>query len=1288
MNAENTTCLTCGTPISTEVLGGKCPACLRKVALAEPTLPEDTIEASRLSRRPSSWEPPLVEDVEALLPRAFYTVESFVGRGGMGAVYKGTQTVLKRPVAIKIMRQDQAVDAEFRLRFLREAQMLARLSHPGIVNVIDCGEAGPDMLFIAMEFVDGANLMEVIRSGGVSEARALTVMKQVCEALQFAHTHGIVHRDIKPSNIILMRDGRIKLADFGLATQMEPEEGEEANADHAAGTPAYAAPEQFAAGQSVDQRADIYSLGVMIYQMLTGELPHGDWKPPSQAVAIDPAWDKIISQALQPLPQDRLSAAEAMQEMLSRISPLSGEQIRRRKARPLMLAALLVSLAVIGWLVMGKSSRDKNYPSPKSWTDTTPELRATAARYHFGQMRDQRLDILEDAFFDIADRREFSDVAVRVTCTGCVWLGLRGTLNQYYVGYVRPDGDASISITNSETEPVKFALGKSHDPAKEYELVFAAQGGKTRLWLDGREILSFEDASLKQGRICLGAIVSPDPKVRASILRLEYATLGGAPQPEPPQRPDFKPAPGSIADVLTSPEFKWTAPENLGPGINAEGKDASPHLSPDSLILTFASERNQSRRFYECLRDHTDAAFGAPREISEVGGWPCTPWITPDRRTLVYMNPGGPGNKGSSQDLYMRQRAAEKDPWGPVVNLDSVNYLGHDQSPCLSSDGLTLYFGSLRSGGQGGHDMWKATRKTLDAPFGGITNLGPTINTWIQERDMHLCSDDRTLLFVRQHNEGTVSTSVLHMAVPGVSGGYHVQPLDVPFQGMMVDPCLSHDGRALLFAWKGPAGSGDLDLWQMRRVPKDEVVTTTQPALATVETPFANTLGMRFVPVPVTGGDTDRQRVLFGVWETRVQDYAVFVKATGRAWQPAPFEQGPTHPAVNVSWDDAQAFCRWLTVRERKSGTISENEHYRLPLDREWSCAVGIGELEPPTATPWGKHGGLPDVFPWGLEWPPPADAGNFRGEECLPPPGATPASTLVVIRGRRDPFIHTAPVGSFAPGPCGLLDLSGNASEWCEEWHHPERRDVRALRGGDHLLNDGDHATAAARVASPPETGYSATGVRVVLGQGAGPDLKALLEHVPAVKPSAPPPAYPWSAQWTDITGSFKKQVLDGAWGTVEDDLIHITTAGLRPLENNRVFGDVALRVVFQGCLKANVRCLHSLRCVAAVEHVTDSGELIAAVFRKDEKLGLATGFPVFKLPLGREFDLQKDHELVVSVVGTHLSVWLDGRLIHATDGAAPASGSLALTFQPPALLSGAIARVRKVEYAELKQP
>lgn len=420
------------------------------------------------------------------------------------------------------------------------------------------------------------------------------------------------------------------------------------------------------------------------------------------------------------------------------------------------------------------------------------------------------------------------------------------------------------------------------------------------------------------------------------------------------------------------------------------------------------------------------------------------------------------------------------------------------------------------------------------------------------------------------------------------------------------------------------------------------------------------------------------------------------MKATGRAWPPPPFEQGPTHPAVNVSWDDAQAFCRWLTASERKAGTISDNEHYRLPLDREWSCAVGIGDLEPPTASPWGKHGGLPDVFLWGREWPPPSDAANFSGEECLPPPGAKTANVPVIIKGRRDPFVHTAPVGSFRPGPFGLLDLSGNVREWCEEWYHEDRQEMRVLRGGDFTLNDGDHSMSAARLGCPPALQTPSTGVRIVLGPGAGPDVKGLIDAPPPLppatttpKPPKPPTSaplsYPKPSKWTDLTESFKQQVLTGSQGKFENGMIHVTKGGSFPLENNRVIGDVAVRVVLQGCVKVVLRKAHPLSYIASMELLPAGGGVRAALFQYDEARKTTSGFYSLNATLDAGFRLDADHEIVFTAVGERLCYWLDGKLVHTVEAKATMRGALALSFQEPPSLPDGFARIRKVECAVL---
>ncbi len=263
---------------------------------------------------------PTPEELTALLPVGTYKVESFLNQGGMGTIYKATQIRLKRPVAIKIMHRDMGKDYDFETRFEREAQSMAKLNHPNIVNVIDFGEAGSEYLYIVMELIDGVDLMELIRSGQMTQEMAFGLLPQICDALQFAHEHGIIHRDIKPSNIMLTNCGRVKIADFGLAKRSDTEFSFLTRPGTGMGTPDYAAPEQFDPNAPIDHRADIYSLGVMIYQMITGLLPRGSWKPPSERGLVSPQWDKIISRAMQSDPADRYQQASDVKTDISSIA--------------------------------------------------------------------------------------------------------------------------------------------------------------------------------------------------------------------------------------------------------------------------------------------------------------------------------------------------------------------------------------------------------------------------------------------------------------------------------------------------------------------------------------------------------------------------------------------------------------------------------------------------------------------------------------------------------------------------------------------------------------------------------------------------------------------------------------------------------------------------------------------------------------------------------------------------------------------------------------------------------
>lgn len=179
---------------------------------------------------------------------------------------------------------------------------------------------------------------------------------------------------------------------------------------------------------------------------------------------------------------------------------------------------------------------------------------------------------------------------------------------------------------------------------------------------------------------------------------------------------------------------------------------------------------------------------------------------------------------------------------------------------------------------------------------------------------------------------------------------------------------------------------------------------------------FVNSLGMEFIMVPGT-------KVLFGIWDTRVEDYRAYAEAgkgVNGDWKRVGFKQGEDHPVVKVNWSDAEAFCAWLTQKERSEGRIRQDQEYRLPANKEWSVAVG------------------PGTYPWGDAWPPPKGAGNYSPTY------------------QTDDFEHTSPVGSFKPNQYGLYDMGGNVWQWCEDWFRVGMNDAAVASGLSWFNDDG----------------------------------------------------------------------------------------------------------------------------------------------------------------------------------------------------------------------------------------
>jgi hypothetical protein len=366
---------------------------------AEPTVPITSRQGSAARWR---WQAPSVEQLQEMLPN--YEVLEIVGQGGMGAVYKGRQKSLRRTVAIKILPMD-ASDDETRLaeRFKNEAYTLAQMSHPGIVNVFDFGETSEGLLYFVMEFVDGTDVSQMIQAGGrLAQDQALRIISHICEALEYAHQNGVIHRDIKPANVLINRQGQVKVADFGLAKVHDSALTHALTRSNTAmGTPDYVAPEVLTPGMAADHRADLYAVGVMLYQMLTGEVPRGMFKLPSQKVPeVDIRIDEIICKAMEQDREERYQTAGDVRRAVEEIQtpPLAkadprdspalplpvAEPPKARSKRGVYVAVAGAVLVVVGALLVGEN--DVNHKAAPSLPETVAPGAAPKAQAALSNM--------------------------------------------------------------------------------------------------------------------------------------------------------------------------------------------------------------------------------------------------------------------------------------------------------------------------------------------------------------------------------------------------------------------------------------------------------------------------------------------------------------------------------------------------------------------------------------------------------------------------------------------------------------------------------------------------------------------------------------------------------------------------------------------------------------------------------------------------------------------------------------------------------------------------------------
>lgn len=331
-------------------------------------------------------------DLAPLFPG--YEIEGLIATGGMGAVYGAIQKSLERAVAIKILPQEFTRDEAFHSSFEAEAKAMARLNHPNLIGVYDFGEAA-GLLYIIMEYAAGQSLHHSAHGIAIDPAEVIRLVTGICHGLAHAHENGIIHRDIKPSNVLLDLNANPKIGDFGLA---RPADRQIQAGEEIFGTPHYTAPEVVSSPSLVDQRADIFSVGVILHELLTGRLPAEDHRTASAISMCDPRFDAIIRRATDPLPARRYaSALEIINELhtiattvgpkvLRTVPAVAKPHVRRGKAKSLrhskksstgpivVIILFLAGIAVLGvkHYALQKSADKEAAPPPEAVVPPAP----------------------------------------------------------------------------------------------------------------------------------------------------------------------------------------------------------------------------------------------------------------------------------------------------------------------------------------------------------------------------------------------------------------------------------------------------------------------------------------------------------------------------------------------------------------------------------------------------------------------------------------------------------------------------------------------------------------------------------------------------------------------------------------------------------------------------------------------------------------------------------------------------------------------------------------------------
>jgi len=1048
-----------------------------------------------------------------------YVVLDKIGQGGMGQVYRARHCRMNREVALKVLPSTFMKSQDAVKRFQREVEAAARLNHANVVTAHDADESdGLHFLVMEyVKGSDLSDLVR--DKGPLPLGRAIEYTVQAAKGLEYAHGKGVVHRDIKPSNLLLDSEGTVKILDMGLARFEQKVGGDDTTQEarmtqtgQMMGTVDYVSPEQAMNARAADQRSDIYSLGCTFFYLLTsrpvygGEslterlMAHSTKEIPSLCkrrkdvpAAIDKIFQKMVAK----------EASDRYQSMRDVIADLEGCHL-------VLLEKGAAALEKVPEPVrpaqeeLHQASHPTHSPRSGALADTLSRSavkRPRTPQARTGVTFDKRQIIIASVAAGIVLLLLLATVLILRTPKVTIVIQIDEanavvSVDDGKLQFTTTEANQTIELKLKKGEHTVTVTKDGYEPYTRQLLVKRGQAETIRIDLATASIRETSGAAATTAEP--PATAGP-PDAATLLSRWSFSdpvNLGPTVNSS-----DTEGSPHLSADGLTlyfastrsggqggrdlwmckrmNAAEPFGEPVNLGPQVSSSEGDTGPAVSSDGLTLLFASLRpggQGGNDLWMCTRELASEPFAEPINLGPIvnsDNHDSDPTLSADGLTLLFHS-GRPGGEGGN-DLWMCTRASSSESFSEPVNLGpTVNRSDFDSSPFLSSDGLSLLFESDRPGGQGATDLWICARRLPSKPFGQSVNLGPIVNSLGEDASPVFSADGQTLFFASNRPGGHGSydlwmTRIEQRGGPtaphAVAGLPKGAPTPKPGQAppLAVAPFDATQARGHQQAWADYLGvpverevrlPGGEELTLMLIPPGEFLMGSTaeeQAKFLEEAKPAKNQMAIDQVR---SEGPQHRVRITrpfyLGKYEVSQVQWQAMMGSN-----PSKFKDNPSHPVVQVSWDDIQPFLTKLN-----EGALAEEMKFALPTEAQWEYACRAG-----TTTFW--HSG--------------------DSEAALQEHGWFKANS-----GGK-----THPVGQLRPNAFGLYDMYGNVWEWCADWFAanyyakapaddpsggPTGSD-RVSRGGSWSYSARYHCRSAFRGRFPPVARRDSLGFRVALG-------------------------------------------------------------------------------------------------------------------------------------------------------------------------------------------------------------